>query len=418
MASIARKNLFEDIPRFLVAQAGIMFAVSLVTIQKGLLDGFSRSTVQVIDNSSADLWVASQDFLHIEVSSQLTVEQVLQARKVAGVDRAEALFTQGARWKSPAGQLDTVRIYAFNPDSQLFASRWQIKAGSLAALKQPYSFLMDSTKVKDLGLEKVGDAGRIGSLPAKLVGLTSTLQSMASSTYVFTSLETGRAYILSGLTSKVDCKRFANGEMQCVNVFETAPKSKVSNPGPPPPKKLTLVDPITFVLVKAKPGQDLNALRQRLEAAMPGTRVYTKAEMAEISRNYWQERTGVGFILGLGAIVGFVVGMVVVSQILYASVSDHLKEFGTLKAMGASNWVIYRVITEQALWMAILGYIPSVLACWALGHWTMAAKGIMILITPTTAVTVFGITVVMCIGSAIFAIQKVTRVDPAIVFKA
>ncbi|HEY9751670.1 MAG TPA: ABC transporter permease, partial [Coleofasciculaceae cyanobacterium] len=231
MASIARKNLFEDIPRFLVAQAGIMFAVSLVTIQKGLLDGFSRSTVQVIDHSSADLWVASQDFLHIEVSSQLTVEQVLQARKVAGVDRAEALFTQGARWKSPAGQLDTVRIYAFNPDSQLFASGWQIKTGSLTALKQPYSFLMDSTKVKDLGLEKVGDAGRIGSLPAKLVGLTSSLQSMASSTYVFTSLETGRAYILSGLTSKVDCKRFADGEMQCVNVFETAPKSKVSNPG-------------------------------------------------------------------------------------------------------------------------------------------------------------------------------------------
>ncbi len=107
--------------------------------------------------------------------------------------------------------------------------------------------------------------------------------------------------------------------------------------------------------------------------------------MADRTSTYWRERTGVGFILGLGAAVGFVVGMVVVSQILYSSIADHLKEFGTLKAMGASDWVIYRVITEQALWMAILGYIPSMLLCMGLGSWTMAAKGIMILITPTTA---------------------------------
>jgi putative ABC transport system permease protein len=116
--------------------------------------------------------------------------------------------------------------------------------------------------------------------------------------------------------------------------------------------------------------------------------------------------------------VGVIVGMVVVSQILYSSVSDHLKEFGTLKAMGASDWLIYRVITEQALWMAFLGYIPSMLICLSLGTWTVAAKGIMILITPGTAIAVLGVTVVMCVASALFAIQKVTHVDPAIVFKA
>jgi putative ABC transport system permease protein len=140
--------------------------------------------------------------------------------------------------------------------------------------------------------------------------------------------------------------------------------------------------------------------------------------MASRTRAYWLQRTGLGFVLGLGAVVGIIVGMVIVGQILYSSVSDHIKEFGTLKAMGASDWVLYRVIMEQALWMAVLGYVPSMALCLGLGAWTLATQGIMILITPITTVGIFGITVVMCVGSALFAIQKVTHVDPAIVFKA
>jgi len=116
--------------------------------------------------------------------------------------------------------------------------------------------------------------------------------------------------------------------------------------------------------------------------------------------------------------VGVLVGMVVVGQILYSSVTDHLKEFGTLKAMGASDWVIYGIILEQALWMAVLGYIPGMALCFGVAYWAGATQGILILITPLSALGVFWLTVVMCTGSAFFAIQKVTKVDPAIVFKA
>jgi putative ABC transport system permease protein len=137
-----------------------------------------------------------------------------------------------------------------------------------------------------------------------------------------------------------------------------------------------------------------------------------------VMRTFWQKRTGVGFVLSLGAAIGVLVGMVVVGQILYSSVSDHLKEFGTLKAMGASDWVIYGIILEQALWMAVLGYIPGMALCFGVAYWAGATQGILILITPLSALGVFGLTVVMCTGSAFFAIQKVTKVDPAIVFKA
>jgi len=416
MASIARKNLFEDIPRFLVAQAGIMFAVSLITIQKGILDGFTRSTTLLIDQSTADLWVASKSMEYLELTTSLTVENWSQVRQVSGVERAEALSIQGTRWQGPQGRIDSVRIYGFDPDGELFAN-WQLTQGKLSDLDEPYTILVDRSNQHELGLDQLGTSGKISSLPARLVGTTRDTQSMASSAYLFTSLESANAYLYGGLSPKVNCK-IQTGNLECTNVFESAPKSSAKNAPPQAPRRLNLTDPITYVLVKAAPGQDIQVLKQNLEKAVPDSIAYTQKQMADRTSTYWRERTGVGFILGLGAAVGFVVGMVVVSQILYSSIADHLKEFGTLKAMGASDWVIYRVITEQALWMAILGYVPSVLLCMGLGSWTMAAKGIMILITPTTAVGVFGITIIMCVGSALLAIQKVTHIDPAIVFKA
>ncbi len=415
MASIARKNLFEDIPRFLVAQAGIMFAVSLVTIQVGILDGFTRSTGLLIDQSSADLWIASEDMVHLEVTSPLPLEQLVKVRSIKGVQRAEALMIRAALWRAADRTIAPIRLYGFDPNGQLFAN-WKLTQGDVTALNTPYTMVIDKAQLMALNLKQVGDSGSIGSLPAKVVGLATDTQSMASSATAFTSLETANAFSTSGLRSTANI-RIQNGEVEVLNNVETAPARSSTKP-PLLPRKLSLSDSITFILVKAEPDQDVQALRQRLDAALPGIRTLTKAEMAQQTRDYWEKRTGVGFILGLGATVGFVVGMVVVSQILYSSVADHIKEYGTLKAMGASDWIIYRVITEQALWMAVLGYLPSMALCIGLGTWTMTAKGIMILISPATAAGVFCITVVMCVGSAMFAIQKVTRVDPAIVFKA
>lgn len=416
MASIARKNLFEDIPRFLVAQAGIMFAVSLVTIQVGILKGFTRSTALLIDRSTADLWVASKEMVHLELTTPIAAEKVVQAQKVAGVERAEALMIRSSVWRSDSGTITPVRIFGFDPDSHLFAG-WDVSQGKLDAVKQPFKVVVDRASLKNLGQTQIGEQGKIGTLPAQIVGLSQDTQSIVSSLFIFTSLENANAYATAGLNTSVNCTRQTQGDLVCTNSFDNAPID-----GKPasltPPRSLSISDPISYVLIRAKPGQDLQQLKQRLEAALPDTRAYTQTELAEQTRVYWSERTGVGFILTLGATVGFVVGMVIVGQILYSSVADHLREFGTLKAMGASNWVIYSVILEQALWMAVLGYIPSMALCLGLGAWTQTAKGIMILITPATAGGVLILTVVMCVGSAIFAVQKVTRVDPAIVFKA
>lgn len=412
MPSIARRNLFEDIPRFLVAQAGIMFAVSLVTIQTGILAGFTQSTTTLIDNSSADIWITAAEMEYLELTLPIPAGLVNQARSLEGVQTAEALLIRGGIWRSPDGKIAPVRIIGFDPSGQLFRPGAAI-AGSWSALEESYTFVLDKTNLDSLDIQQLGSSATIGSLPATLVGLTERTQFIASSAYLFTSLRTANAYATSGLTSNTRC-RLEAGQLLCSNVYERSPLDIEATE----PQPLNSSDGITYVLVKAEPGQDIQELKQRLQETLLGTTAYTTAEIAEITRAYWQRRTGLGFVLGLGAVVGIIVGIVIVGQILYASVSDHLKEFGTLKAMGASDWVIYRVIMEQALWMAVLGYIPSMALCLGLGTWTLATQGIMILITPISAASVFGITVVMCVGSALFAIQKVTRVDPAIVFKA
>ena len=390
MASIARKNLIEDIPRFLVAQAGILFAVGLVTIQTGVQLGFAQSSSQLIEQSQADLWVASNNMEHLDLTLPLPYERVAEARSVEGVEQAEGVIIGGTVWhEEQANQITGVTLVGGT--GGLLFTQDSLTQGSFNDLKQPKTFIVDETSLDELNFQKVGEQATVNSAPAKLVGLTSGTQSIVFGNLMFTSLESANYYrsSRSNALSSISLSR-----------------------------ELTATDPVSFVLIRAIGGGNLAALQQRLEAELQEVRAYTRAEMAQQTQAYWQKRSGIGYILGLGAVVGTIVGAVVVGQILYASVSDHIKEFGTLKAMGASDWYIYRVIMEQGLWMAILGYLPGMALCLGVAAWTSATQGILILITPASAIAVLGITVVMCLSSAIFAIQKVTRVDPAIVFKA
>jgi putative ABC transport system permease protein len=411
MVSIARKHLLEDIPRFLVAQAGIMFAVSLVTIQTGIFNGFTRSTAQLMTNSSADIWVGSENLVHLELTLPIPLTNLSLARQVQGVESAEALIVKTGIWRNN-NEISLARIIGFDPNGQLFIPQ-NVTQGSIPKLKDPYTAIVDTSNLKALNLNKVGDRAELNTLSVKLVGLTKGNRSIISNPYIFTSLENGNAYANSGQTTNLSCRLPSDSQdLKCTNSYIKADPNAIA------PKSLTSADTITFVLIRAQKGQDLAVLKQRLIAALPNTSAYTHAELMQKTQAFWQQRTGIGFILALGAVVGVIVGGIIVGQILYASVSDRLKEFGTLKAMGASDFTIYSVILEQALWMAILGYLPSMALCWGVSAWTLASQGILILITPTIAISVLGITIIMCVGSGVFAIQKVMHLDPASVFKA
>lgn len=391
MVSIARKNLFQDLPRFIVAQAGIMFSVGLVTIQIGILNGFTRSSTVLIENADADIWVTSEELRHFALTLPLEYKQLAEAKEVEGVERAEPLIAQSTVWRDKSNQIAPIRIIGFDPEDTLFRPRTLLE-GTLKDIQQPYKIFVDQADLKLLDVSEVGDRAEIGSYEGEIKGITTGTRSIVASPYIFTSLPNATAYLNSPIA--------------------TPDKT------PPDPPDLTDQNRITYILIKAAPTENLQALKNRLEEALPGTKAFTQTELTELTQTYWQQSTGVGYILGLGAVVGIVVGTVVVGQILYSSVTDHLREFGTMKAMGSSDWYIYRVILEQALWMAVLGYLPGMGLCLGLGAWTIQAQAIQVLISPATAAGVFVVTVAMCSGAAIFAIQKVTRLDPALVFKS
>lgn len=418
MASIARKNLLEDIPRFLVAQAGIIFAVSLITIQIGILQGFTTSTTLLIDNNPAvDIWLSSDEIVYFELTQPLPLETVNQVLEVDGVAAAEPLLLATGRWRSDTGKIAPIRLIGLEPKGQLFRL-WNVTEGKVSDLTEPQTIMTDESNLKSLQIESVGDVATINAADAELVGLARGTQSVASSKFIYASLENTKAYSTAGLSSRARCVLDRDRGLICTTDYEREDATPEQSPPQVNVQPLSSVDPITYVLIQAAEGQSVPELKRRLEARFENLQANTREELSEMTRSFWRRSTGVGFILALGAVVGIIVGMVVVGQILYSSVSDHIKEFGTLKAMGASDWVIYKVIIEQALWMAVLGYLPSMLLCLGLGMWTFETQGIRILITPITAFGVFLVTTAMCVGSALFAIQKVTRVDPAIVFKA
>lgn len=391
MVSIARKNLFQDLPRFIVAQAGIMFSVGLVTIQIGILNGFTRSSTVLIENSDADIWVTSEELRHLALTLPLEYKQLAEAKEVEGVDRAEPLIAQSTVWRDKSNQIAPIRIIGFDPKDTLFRPRTLLE-GTLKDIQEPYKIFVDQADLKLLDVSAVGDRAEIGSYEGEIKGITTGTRSIVASPYIFTSLPNATAYLNSPIATPDET--------------------------PPAPPDLSDQNRITYILIQAQSGENLQVLKERLEKALPGTKSFTQSELTDLTQTYWQQSTGVGYILGLGAVVGIVVGTVVVGQILYSSVTDHLREFGTMKAMGSSDWYIYRVILEQALWMAVLGYLPGMGLCLGLGAWTIQAQAIQILISPATAAGVFVVTVAMCSGAAIFAIQKVTRLDPALVFKS
>ena len=159
---------------------------------------------------------------------------------------------------------------------------------------------------------------------------------------------------------------------------------------------------------------DIERTRQTILSNNSGIQALTPDQFREQSRSFWLFRTGAGAALVAGALLGIIVGTVIVAQTLYSSTKEHLYEFATLRAMGASDSYIYQVIICQALLNAIIGFAIAALIGSAIVHFT-AKSALQVVISPSLIIELFVLTILMCIVSAVAAIFRVVRVDPAIV---
>ncbi|MFS8907689.1 ABC transporter permease DevC, partial [Synechococcus sp. OH2] len=181
-----------------------------------------------------------------------------------------------------------------------------------------------------------------------------------------------------------------------------------------PQRERGLVD---IGVVQLQPGVDPQPLVQQMRAFLPeDVRVLSRAEFIDMEQSYWEEGTAIGFIFGLGVAMGFIVGIVIVYQILYTDVSDHLAEYATLKAMGYTDTYLLGVVFQEAILLAGLGYIPAFALAVLLYDLTANATLLPIAMTFSRAVLVLLLTVSMCFISGAIAVRRLRAADPADIF--
>jgi putative ABC transport system permease protein len=373
MSTLGWKNLFHDKVRLVVTLTGIVFALVLIIIQFGLFLGFIETSANVVDRSGVDLWIAAAGIPHVNGASPIPERRRFDALSVPGIAQAEPYILLFVNWKLPSGAQESVQITGFDLASGM-GGPWDLTAGRIEDLHGDDTVIVDELYCQKLGIRGVGDQVEILGRRARVVGLTRGIRSFTTSPYVFTSFKNAQNYA-------------------SIPAGETL-----------------------FVVAKLTPGADLHQVKQQLQAALPNSAVLTNREMLERTRHYWVFATGAGVTTLMGAVLGLLVGIVVVAQTIYAATMDHIREFGTLKAMGASNLYLYRVILEQALISAVMGYVLAIIVGWLV---VRASEGseITILLPPEMMAGTLALALLMCVLASVISIRKATTIDPALVFK-
>lgn len=370
--TLASRNLFHDRLRFVATTVGIVFSVVLVMVQMGLYLGFGQMVTKMIDHAAADLWVMRKGTKCFEDPSLLDTNARRAILTVSGVAKASTLVIGFSDWRLPSGELTPIFLVGSDLDEHTL-DPWNIVDGSIKALAAPRSVAVDRSYHERLGVSKIGETADIRGHSVQVAALTEGIRSFTTTPYIFADLSRARAY--TGI-----------------------PASKAS-----------------YFLVKLKPDAKLEDVRHDIRSSLRNVEVLTSAEFRDRSRSFWLFGTGAGTALFAGALLGVIVGTVIVAQTLYSSTKDHLDEFATLRAMGSSKRYIYSVIIYQALLNAVVGFSIAALIGYAVVRIT-SASALPVVITPTLMVGVFALTVVMCISSALTAILRVVRIDPVMVF--
>jgi putative ABC transport system permease protein len=370
--TLAFRNLFHDRIRLAVTLVGILFSIVLVAVQLGLYLGASNIITANIDRAKADLWITVYGSKSFEDGGMLlTSRERHQALATPGVKAVIPLIVRFAEWRKPEG--GSTRVVIVGSDAEDGGLEpWSLIQGSWEDIKSPEGVAVDRTYLNELGIKGLGDTAQIATGKVRVRAITDGIRSFTQSPYTYTTLNRARA------------------------LFGDS-------------------DGTTFYLVQLEPGANVENVRQDLQKRLEGAEVLTQAEFRDRSLKQWLFRTGAGVALIGGALLGSLVGTVIVAQTLYSSTKDHLSEFATLRALGSSSGYIHQVILAQAGISAVVGYILGMCIALTVLYFSRNTA-LPLVMTPGLAFWLFVLTVGMCAISALSAIVKVTKIDPATVF--
>ena len=367
--------------RFAVALLGVSFAVVLILMQLGFREALFASAVQFHEQLDCDIVVISREFPAIVQPYSFSNRRLYQARGVTGVAAVTPVYLGLAPWKNP--ETHTVRVvFVVGVDPAERALLLSEVNSQRATIAREDAVLFDAFSRPEFG----PIAGLLRSGARVEVEANNRTLSVAGLFHLGTSFGVDGTIV----TSETNFLRLFPGRQRGV---------------------------IEIGLVRSLPGYDPLRVRDAIRAELPDdVEVLTRAQYIQREIDYWDSATPIGYVFGFGVIVGLVVGGIIVYQILFADVNDHLPEYATLKAMGYSNGFLAGIVIQQAVILAAFGFIPAMGLSVVLYRISGDATRLPLEMTQERAVFVFGLTVAMCVLSALMALRKVRSADPAEIF--
>ena len=386
---LAWNNLTHDVRRLLVAISGVAFAVILIFMELGFLNALLESTVQVLRRLNGEIVIVSSAQYALMAGERFDLRRVYQAREVVGVASAAPVYletTTGVmRNRNERGY--PIRVLAVHEqDDALRIPELDTYQFELAT---PGAALGDVTSRAEYGIPTFPHEFRaeldrerdLNGKPLRLVG----------------PFQLGVDFSTDGnlLMSADNFARFF------------AQRSRTGHP-------LSVVD---LGVVKLLPDADVFKVLAELRAALPSdVEPVLREELIEREMTFWRTNAPLGYIFLVGAVMGFVVGIVICYQIIHADISDHLREFATLKAMGYQGPFFIRLVLLQSMYLSLLGFVPGVAISYLAYHLLSYLTGLTMQLTLPLAFTVLAVTAVMCVVSGLLAVNKLLLADPAELF--
>jgi putative ABC transport system permease protein len=375
---LAWLNLVHEKSRLVVALAGVAFAVLLVFMNLGFLGALADSASMFYEQMNGDIYLVSPQALEISTTKAFPRERLYQAAGVKGVARVMPLYLGYLQWRNAETRESRAAfMFAINPQDPVFRLPDLQNPANIAAISRPDTVLFDLLSRPEFGSKAIGVQTEVSRRKITVGG-----------NY---SLGGGFAADATVITSDQNFVRLQEIPLSLVNMG----------------------------LINLEPGADVQEVVTKLRQALPkDVVVQTRDEITEHDRNYWIATTSTGFIFGMGVVVSCIVGVVIVYQILYTDISNHMKQYATLKAMGYRSGYLFNVVIQEAIILSVLGYIPGFAV--SLGLYAFVAKatsgGLPIEMDAGRAIYVLVLTVAMCIISALISVRKVVTAAPVELF--
>lgn len=384
---LAWKNLIHRPARLVAAISGISFAVVLMFTQTGFRNALLDSTVKVIDDMDADILIINKGMYALPAQQRFSRQRIYQARSCPGVANAYPVYMEAyyGRLKRPKHKGHPIRVLAFDPGTPVF--RHQASNHGVRQLDQPGTALIDSKSKAKFGFAdaslKKGDqeSFELADRSLRLVGTFSLGTDFANDGNLIMSARNFAQYF---------------------------------------PHRAEGADPLSVVdigIVNVTPGASVAEVTKQLRALLPNdVTVLAKEDFSRREKGFWNDSTPIGYIFLVGTIMGFIVGVIICYQIIFTSVSDHIPEFATLKAMGYHRRYFMRVVLSESIYLSLLGFAPGLLISFVLYSGLANHTGLMMVLSVPRVALVYGLTLGMCVISGALAMRKVLSADPAELF--